>query len=429
MSILKKNGMWLFLLASIIMFNSIVLARRMGESPAPVVAPRAPQMQPAVRQTPVGAQQIPQAAAPVVPVAAPRVPQVQPMGAIPLSKKHEKYTQTEAYLQRPELRKLVTDKFYDNFAIVNHMDIVSRVMVGEAELRDTHWAFYHGVSNIWTVWQDTYTALFNHFNPSLAKEGDADFIFLRTRGKTGITAKDFLVDTLKEHGLVDDTGEVKAVLLSTNMFLFGNTGIAGESTWMYTMTDKTHAEPDKALYESIMDEFGLSYQYVGELMKLVKLLEAKQQTLLQIFVPKSTIDDIGYLAWTRGIPAHQGSIDWVKKSKVKSQGGSRATAALSVLKDKFKKEQEKNPLFREMLQTVEEGAYSLDDYLTKCCNDPLSVPNMDTLQARLIFTDDILLNPASGVKMYRYTGVPYRKMREYKKRLDDLIKKMVTTKK
>ena len=441
---LNKNTIKLMFIISVVIFSPLTLAKPMAgaqraqptaQQAVPAIAnPAAPVVrQPIAPQAP-SAPIVRQPVAPRAPVAqdapARAVAQVQqPMRASSMAKKHTKYAQTEAYLQRPELRKLVTDKFYDDFAVVNHMDIVSRVMAGEAELRDTHWAFYHGVSNIWTVWQDTYTALFNHFNPSLAQKGDADFIFLRTKGKANIKAKDFLVNTLQEHGLVDDTGEVKAILLSTNMFLFGNTGIAGESTWKYTMTDKTHAEPDRALYESIMDEFGLSYQYVNQLMDLVKLLQSKQQTLLQIFVPKSIVDDIGYLAWTKGIPAHQGSIDWVRKSKIKSEGGSRAVAALSALKDKFKNEQEKNPLFREMLQTVQEGAYSLDDYLTKCCNDPSAVSNMDHLQARLIFTDDVLLNAASGVKMYRYTGVPYRKMQEYKTRFDALIKQIVQSKK
>lgn len=411
--------------AALVMSYSIVIPKMIGgQTTEPVAAPQISETQPIIPQAPTPQQPI---------VQAPQVyyPQAQPTRSIPLTKTHNKYTQTEAYFQVPALRKLVTDAFYADFAVVNHMDIVSRVMAGEAELRDTHWAFYHGVSNVWTVWQDTYTALFNHFNRGTAKEGDADFIFLRTRGKANINAKNFLVDTLKEHGLVDDTGEVKAILLSTNIFLFGNTGIAGESTWKYTMTDKSHAEPDRTLYESIMDEFGLSYQYVDELMKLVKLLQAKQQTLLQIFVPKNIVDDIGYLAWTKGIPAHEGSINWVKKSKIKGKGESSAVAALTALKDKFKNEQEKNPLFKEMLQTVEEGAYSLDDYLTKCCNDPLSVPNLDGggLQARLIFTDNILLNPASGVKMYRYSGVPYKKMQEYKNRLDTLIKQIIATKK
>lgn len=416
-----KNGMRLFLSAYIVFFSSMILARTVGEPTVPVVAPRAPQVQPAKP-----APQIPQ----VQPVIMPQVPvQVQsPMRAMPLSRQQIRYTQSEAYLQRPELRNLVTKSYYDKFAVVNHMDLVSRVMAAEAELRDTHWALYHGTNNVWTVWQDTYTALFNHFNPSIAKEGEADFIYLRTKGKANIRAKDFLVGSLKEQGLVDDTGAVKGLLLSTNIFLFGNTPISEESTWLYIMKELSHAEPDRAMYESIMDEFGLSYQYVDEIMKLVKLIDAKQQTLLQIFVPKNLIDDIGYLAWTKGIPAHQGSINWVKKIRFGGKGKGIGHI-LSDLKTKFKKEQEKNPLFRDMLKAVEGEAYSLDDYLAKCCNDPASVPNMNEVQARLIFTDDILLNPASGVKMYRYPGASYRKMKEYKDRLDALIKKMVATKK
>jgi hypothetical protein len=390
--------------------------------PAAPMAPRTPQTQPISAPSVTPVQPSTQAQ--------PIVSRVQPTRTIPITKKHEKYTQTQAYLEVPKLRELVTNSFGGDFQPVKHMDIISRVMAVEADLRDTHWAFYHGVSNVWTVWQDTYTELFNHFYPNKAKEGDSDFIFLRARGKANITATDFLVDSLKEYGLVDDNGKQKAVLLATNMFLFGNSKIQGESTWKYMMTDKTHERPSRNLYKSIMDEFNVSDQYIDELMSLVNLLKARQQTLLQIFVPKNLIDDVGYVSWTRGIPAHEASISWVKKSGIRGEGGETgAVRALGILRNTFKKEQEKNPLFAEMLETIQNGGYSIDDFLTKCCNDPLNVPNMDGLQARLIFTDDILLNPGSGVKMYRYSGIDYHTMQNYKKQLNAIIKKIIATKK
>lgn len=443
MRILRDYCMPIVAVFSLALFCTNILpkARRAIPAQPAIAAPvyRQPAgiqpMQPRPIAAPAPRQPGPSAVARPIAVPAPRQPapstRVQPIAwpARQLTKSHTKFTQTEAYFEVPKLRDLVTKTFYGDFEPVKHMDIVSRVMAREAEFRDTHWAFYHGLTNDWTVWQDAYKELFNHFNPSLAKEGEDDFIFLRIKGAQFATAHDFLVNSLKKFGLVDDTGKVKAILLSANNFLFGNTALSGESTWMYAMTDKSHAEPDRQNYIDMMDEFGLSHQYIDELMSLTKLVEiTKQQTLLQILVPKNTVDEVGYLAWTKGIPAHEGSISWVKKSHVRSTGGSRAVAALDVLKNTFKKEQERNPLFKEMLADIEEGAYSLDDFLTKCCNEPLAVPYMDGVQARLLFTDDVLLNPASGVKMYRYTGVPYRQMQEYKQRLDAVIKNIIATK-
>ena len=169
-------------------------------------------------------------------------------------------------------------------------------------------------------------------------------------------------------------------------------------------------------------------------MDLVSLLKTKQQTLLQIFVPKEIVDDIGYLAWATGIPAHQKSIDWVRtniknRTYVGKKGKPGALWALAALKDKFKKEQERNPLFKEMLANVEDNQYSLNAYLKDYCNKPLEVPNMNYIQARLIFTDDILLNPASGVKMFRHTEIEHKKMKAYESRLNEIIQQIIAEKK
>lgn len=347
-----------------------------------------------------------------------------------------RFTQTEGYFQVPALRNLVTDTFSGSFEPVKHMDIVSRVMAKEAQFKNSHWAFYHGTSNIWMVPQDLCTALYRHLNPSAKK--DEEFKFLRFGDESGPQAKEFLTSRLRKEGLVDDNGEDRGLLLSTNLSLFGNTGFQSESTWRYFMKDKKHAAPERATYEEIMDKFGLSHKYIDEIMKVVEtelldLLQAKEQTLLQIFVPKDIVDDIGYLAWATGIPAHEDTINWVRanvknknyKPKKKTPG---ALIVLEDLKNKFKKEQERNPLFKDLVKTVEEGDYSLDSFLKIYCNKPWELPNLNYVQARLIFSNDVLLNPNSGVKMYRYITINRNKMSEYQKRLDAIVKKIVADK-
>lgn len=342
-----------------------------------------------------------------------------------------RFTQTEGYFQVPALRNLVTDTFGGSFEPVKHMDIISRVMAKEAQLKNSHWAFYHALSNVWMVPQDLYTMLDRSLNPSTQKEGN--FTFLRFDDESGPQAKEFLMSELKKNGLIDDNGEARGLLLSTNLSLFGNTGFKSESTWRYFMKEKQHTTPDRSMYEKIMDKFGLGYKYVDEIMELVDLLRAKEQTLLQIFVPKEDVDDIGYLAWATGIPAHEDTIGWVRTNvKNKTYKGKKgkpgALWALADLKNKFKKEQERNPLFKDLVKTVEEGDYSLNSFLKIYCNKPWELPNLNYVQARLIFSNDILLNPSSGVKMYRYTTIDRNKMSEYQKRLNALVKKIVADK-
>lgn len=360
------------------------------------------------------------------------ITRIQKEQAIQSSTSTNRFTQIEAYFQVPKLRELVTKTFKGDFAVVQYMDIVSRMMAKEAEFRNTHWAFYHGITNAWTVPQDIYTKLYNHFNPSAQREGE-DFIFLRFSSMKGNTPKNFLIGELREHGLVDDNKEAKGLLLSTNFTPFGNTDFKGESTWRYFVESQSHVYPEREIYEQIMNTFNLPHTHIDELMSLTKELRSRQQTLLQIFIPKDLVDNIGYLAWATGIPAHEETINWVRNN-IKRRGhnparGKRVLNELAALKNQFKQTQEKNPLFKDMLEKVEKGEdYSIDSYLKDYCNTPEKLPDLNYIQARLIFSDEILLNPASGIKMFRHDEINYHKMKNYEKRLDEIIQKIIATK-
>ena len=340
-----------------------------------------------------------------------------------------RFTQTEAYFQIPSLREMVTN----TFQVVPYMNIVSRIMSNEARMRQTHWAFYHGISHAWRVVQDLHTALYYHFNPKAPGSAE-EFTFLRFEDQEGPHAKEFLVKELQENGLVDDNGEARGLLLSTNLSLFGNTGFPSESSWRYFIKEKMHTVPDKSMYEYILNKFGVGTEYADELMSLVDLLQGtKEQTILQIFVPKDIIDDVAYLAWATGIPAYQEAIDWVRtnvrnKRYRGKEGRPAALWALDDLQERFKNEQEKNPMFKDMMERVKEGDYSVDSFLKIYTNKPWELPHLNYVQARLIFSTEYLLNPASGIKMFRHTTIRRRKLAEYERRLDEIIKKIVAGK-
>jgi hypothetical protein len=316
------------------------------------------------------------------------------------------------------------------------MNIFADCLAKEVENADTHYAFYHTTDNEWRLAQDVYTQLYAAFNPSTPK----DFAFLRFEDISGPKAKDFLVNELRQHGLVDDNGEVRALLLSVNISLFGNTGFPSECTWDYFLKTREHVQPGRDTYDQMMDKFGVSRKYVEELLSLMKLLETKEKTLLQIFVPKHKIDEIGYLAWATGIPAHDEVVNWVRSSVQKKvypkykkdpETGKVYAGELWAmwdLADKFQKQQEKDPMFKNLMENVKAGDYSLDKYLKIYCNNPWEIKGINYAQARLIFSPDVLLNPLSGIKIYRYTSMTKQQNSEYSKKLKDIIDKIVATK-
>ena len=124
-----------------------------------------------------------------------------------------------------------------------------------------------------------------------------------------------MIEEIKKFGLINDNDPHRMLLLSTNLALFGNVGYKNECTWTYFMDATSHADVNREIYERILDTYGLTYQYISEFTKLEKLLEkaSKEQTLLQVFVPINRVDEVAYLAWVRGIPAHEKTIDLVLK--------------------------------------------------------------------------------------------------------------------
>src|SRR5690606_24295632 len=103
----------------------------------------------------------------------------------------------------------------------------------------------------------------------------------------------------------DNVAETGALLLSVNLALFGNVGFPGECTWDYFLEDKGHRIPKREDYEVMMKNFGFTTRYIDEIMSLVDVYSTKENTVIQVLIPKEKIDEIGYLAWVKGIPAHE----------------------------------------------------------------------------------------------------------------------------
>ena len=274
---------------------------------------------------------------------APKVPQVAPVRVVQAQGTSDQFTQTEAFLQLTRIKDLLTEESSSRY--IPYLNIISDCLVKEQELKSNHYAFYHTTDNEWRLAQDVYTQLYIRQNPSGKKIGKT-FSFLRFEDLPERNAKEFLIDELKKNGIVNDMGDLKGILLSVNVSLFGNTGRPTSCTWDYFLKDIGHKVPDRKIYEKMMDKFGLTHKYIDELLSLVKLYDTKENTLLQIFIPQNRIDDIGYLSWSKGMPLHEESIDWIKKymrkkSWTHKEGKHVAEWAMEDLAKQFKKEQEK----------------------------------------------------------------------------------------
>jgi hypothetical protein len=375
--------------------------------------------------------------APIVPKVSPVTQtQIAPAGA-------DRFTQTEAFLQLTRIRDLMVAESSSRY--IPYLNIISDCLVKEQELKNSHYVFYHTTDNSWRLAQDVYTQLYIRQN-ALGKSVGEKFTFLRfpkqgaqqqnvkEKGETyPESAKEFLISELKRNGLVNDMGELKNFLLSVNVSLFGNTGRDSSCTWDYFLKDIGHEVSNRKIYEEMMDNFGLTHKYIDELLGLIKLYDTKENTLLQIFIPQNKIDDIGYLAWSKGMPLHEESVDWIKKymrekSWTSKKGKHVAEWAMEDLAKQFKKEQEKNPLFRDLIESVQAGDLSVHEYLKIYRNKPWEIPDINHNQVRLVFTRNGLLNPSNDFIFYRHSTASKRQLKEYYQRLNEVLDKIIAEK-
>jgi hypothetical protein len=265
--------------------------------------------------------------------------------------------------------------------------------------------------------------LYKHFN-GLSDDKLHDFTFLRfDRDYPSVDVHTFLLDELYKGGLINDH-ELSKILLSVNLSLFGNVGIPSECTWEYFMKSREHTQPTKAVYELIMDRFSFKHTFIKELMALSTIYQTKEQMIVQVFVPKDRINDIGYVSWIRGIPADETIMDFIFDS-IKKKKFPKTREAIIALTDTLKKEKDQNPIFRNLTFRVENDDFNLSQFLDIYCNHPEAIPTINSVMGRLIFTSELLLNPYSGVKIFRYSTATSKQLAAYHKKLDLIIKKMI----
>jgi hypothetical protein len=333
----------------------------------------------------------------------------------------DKFTQSQAHMSVPTIKKLIETK-YDT---KKYKNIIDAILAREQQYKSDY-VFYHGMDNVWRVPQDLYTKLYIHFK-KLPENIAQNFVFLRFDGvNPSSIIQQFLINKLKEGGLINDH-ELGNFLYAANIALFGNVGTDPECTWQYFIKSRGHLNPDRKVYEMILNSFGLTHQYIDELMALTKVYETPEETIVQIFVPADKVDQIGYLSWIRGIPAHKKTMDMVLRS-VQEKKFPKTDVALNYYTETFKKEQEKNPIFNNLLERVNAGDFKVSYFLKFYRNYPDKIEDINNIQARLVFTHDVLLNPLSGVKVFRYCMATAEQMKKYQQKFDEIFKKIITEK-
>jgi hypothetical protein len=371
-------------------------------------------------------------------------PIVQSTGAV-VSGDTSEYVQSEAHMQLDAVKEKMS-KFImrvpedpnkperpltPNQMVTPYLNLVAQVLNKEVEFKNSHYALYQATNNEWRVPQDLFKRLYIHYK----KPGSQlnDFAFVRFSDCKSIKAKDYLQESVEKFGGVNDNiQEVREVMLSVNIALFGNAGFPGECTWNYFLEAKSHRWPMPQNYYEVLNAFDVTYDIEAlakETQALSEILvnASPEQTLLQFFIPQNKIDDVAYLAWLLGFPAHKKSVELMEKVlEGKPMVGAFTGPAVKGVMKKFKRE-ESNPVYQELLQAAANGDFGVSGFLKALCTDPFAMENQNVneTQARLLVTKDVLQNPASGVKIFSYFTTPKNVQDAYLQKLDQLAAKII----
>lgn len=356
----------------------------------------------------------------------------------------DEYVQSEAHLQVPAVKEKMA-KFIQrvpgdpnqpeipltpNQMIVPYLNIIAAALNKEVELKNTHYVLYNASNNEWRVPQDMYKKLYIKYN-KIASSLD-DFVFVRFTNAPSINAQDFLKESIAEWGGVNDNiQEVRNVMMSMNLDIFGGVGTPGECTWNFFTEAKSHRWPFPTNYYDVLKSFDITYNIetlAKEAQELSKMLvdASPEQTLMQFCIPQNKIDDVAYVAWILGFPAHAKSMELVEALlEDKPRVGSITGPAVKKVMKRFKKE-DNNPVYKELIDAAANGEFGISGFMETMRNNPFKIKDLNEIQARLFVTNDIFKNPSSGVKVYTYITTPKNIQDDYKRRLDALVAKIIS---
>lgn len=305
----------------------------------------------------------------------------------------------ENFEQNTEVKLVFTDKGKNQ--LDGYSKIIQKIIDEEKKFSD-YYVLYHGCSNLSYTIQDVITNFYKLKNKS--KKLPEDFqCFLRIpnipRYGQFKNIGEFLNEQINTKTQISDyLGDVANYLLSTNLALFGNLGkdLKTESTMAIFLKNKgamTILDWQSTIIKDILQQFGLdsSKKNIDKIFNLSKIIPDKG-AIVQIFIPKTEINKFSYLARNYGRP----------------YGSAEATKRLFDRDDK----PNRLPNFWKLLETNSKAALgdckeTIENILKLYVDLPATKPNLkefNTLQARILISNNLLLDPTSGVKIFRYNG-------------------------
>lgn len=339
-------------------------------------------------------------------------------------------TQSEAYWSIPMLQAMVKAR-YPFITQPKWQNFINKIIAKEKQYKDTHYVFYHAFNKAWLAPGDFYLALYKRLRP-LNKSID-NFRFLRFEPAAAQDLNTFLINEMNAEGLVHDhSNNARASIISVNLSLFGNTNNDGESSFHYFLKPSSHVTVGDWAWKMILDQFDAPKD--PNILKQLEALDKtylspetknggapSEQAILQIFVPKQIVNKVAYLSYIEGIPRYEKLITWIeslaKDTPHKAMRYANAKEVTEAIRRLFI-QNPNHPLKNNILAEIKNNSFEIARVLDEYRKNPEFVPNINDLQARLLFTNEVLLHPTNNVLFFQYDFLPSVQKNAYLKAVD-----------
>lgn len=303
---------------------------------------------------------------------------------------------TRAYLSVEPLQQLVNEQWGSHCE--RYTEIISRALSLEDQFDASHHVFYHGQRRDFILLQDLITAWYRFLHP---EEGCTNFHFLRVwhDHAPSIDAQSFIDEFEAGTSSWNDNHEpLRSTMLSVNFSLFGSSKNHGhhgkigfgECSFKYFFSNHSIKIKDaRGPLLALFERYQFDKKYLDQLLELYSLIESHEGTLVQIFVPKHHVDAIGFAAQRLGSPM-------------------------------------RTPVLHDYFDSGKQRHIALSPLLDRYRNAPESIDHitLDRLQGRLLFSQHLLLNPRSGVQIFRHTTINPTNLTLYQEKFNRLTRKM-----
>jgi hypothetical protein len=338
---------------------------------------------------------------------------------------------------------------YTNFKAVHRevTDLCREIIIAEAKNKDSY-VFYHGHGNNLRLYMDLLRQIKSYENVQdlddtnpLRDKSENDPIQTADEllQKYEDAAQQFaqknnlnLYDNKRALGVGFAPDKIELFrdhAISTNINLFGNMNCLAECTLFYFLDSFNISDPNEALLKNILKRIlpentseEVLQEKVNKYKDLYKETMAKTGgNLMQIFVKKDAVDELGFASWMKGIPV------WLDKNtqKIATRNNSNHKA-VPVLTDLHKEYDRPSmssyvDLYRNNIRAFGDK-YSNFSLYKKRPSASQKLHSIDRAQARLV-VNPMLFTDRDKVKINQYTRFPAKKTleRSYKDGLKKLV--------